>query len=142
MPRGCSIPSTVFFCPHPTPSHPTPQISLTISPAMRSPATGGTKEMLPGVARRFPVSSWVGDGVSGGSGDQHTFSFFMSLAFSSLRMTLQRGQTEVFEMSEIRNCSGCSLLPVPMEEMRGIPCLAAYSARASLTVTVSIASRI
>ncbi len=77
--------------------------------------------MLPGVARRFPVSSWVGDGVSGGSGDQHTFSFFMSLAFSSLRMTLHRGQTEVFEMSEMRNCSGCSLLPVPMEEMMGIP---------------------
>lgn len=76
--------------------------------------------MLPGVARLFPVSSEVGAGVRGCSGDQHTFKEGIWRTFSSLRITLHRGQTEVWEMSEIRNISPWSLLPVPMEEIRGM----------------------
>ena len=62
--------------------------------------------MLPGVARRHPVSSAVCPGVRGCSGDQQTFSPEIFLAFNSLRLTLQRGHTEVREISDIRRSSG------------------------------------
>ena len=81
--------------------------------------------MLPGVALRLPVSSSVGPGARGGSGDQQTLRFLMPLAFNSFRITRHRGQTEVSFRSEIRNSSGWSLFPVPIEEIRGMECLSA-----------------
>ena len=64
----------------------------------------------------------------------------MPLCRSSRRMTRARGQTAVFEISEISRSDGSSLFPVPIDEMSGMPCSAAYSATSSFVVTQSIAS--
>ena len=113
------------------------------SPAIKSPATGGTNEILPGSALRFPIFFRRFPDVSTGfSLEYSTFRCLIPLSFSSFRITLQSGQTDVFEISLISNNSGCSLFPVPIQLMIGISCCPAYSTSASFAVTVSIASTI
>ena len=73
---------------------------------MRRPATGGTKETLPGTARFEVISVLVSSGFSGSSLEYRTFREVMPRFFSSRRMTLQRGQTDVFDKSVISNSSG------------------------------------
>ena len=110
-----------------------------IFPEIRSPAVAGQNAMLPGVCR-FSVFSSDGRGFIGSSSDQRTCSFFIPRFFSSRRMTFAKGQTDVFEISEIVKRSGSSLFPVPIEEISGIPFSQQTFASSSFDVTLSIAS--
>lgn len=83
--------------------------------------------MLAGVERLgtdwLQASLWDSQGTTGFMGvslEYRTVSAGILRRFNSRRMTLHRGQTEVLLMSVISNNSGCSLLPVPMDEIRGI----------------------
>ena len=119
-------------------------ISRTASPAIRSPATGGVKEILPGSDLLPPFSSPVSlpDTSTGFSFEYNTFTPWIPLAFSSFLITLQSGQTDVLLITAISNSSGYSLLPVPMQLISGISSFFAFSITASFAVTVSMASMI
>ena len=80
------------------------------SPAIISPTTEGTNELLPGTCLRWvhfravpggqmqcarQLIAMSSIGVSGGSLEYTTFSFCMPLRFSSRRMTFASGQTDV-----------------------------------------------
>ena len=72
-----------------------PDSSRITSPAMRSPATGGTKAMLAGAGRPEPFVSPGVSGLRGVSSEYRTFKAGISRFFNSLRMTRHRGQTLV-----------------------------------------------
>ena len=95
------------------------------SPAIRSPATGGTNEILPGT---LPAPSPPPDTRIGFSFEYNTFRCSIPLARSSFHITLNSGHTLVSLISALL--------------IRGIPHAAAFSATASFAVTVSIASMI
>ena len=100
--------------------------------------------MLPGTALLAPVSSPVvlPPVRIGVSSEYSTFKRVIPRLFNSFRMTRHSGHTLVSKRSAIRNISGCSLFPVPILLMRGIPLFSARSARAIFALTVSMASMI
>ena len=100
--------------------------------------------MLPGTALLAPVSSPVvrPSVEMGFSSEYSTFKWVIPRLFNSFRMTRHSGHTLVSEISATRNSSGCSLFPVPMLLMMGIPLLSASPARAIFALTVSMASMI
>ena len=66
-------------------------------PAIRRPATGGTKETLPGMERfEEERASWDGAGFRGSSREYSTSRPGMPIFFSSFLITRQSGQTEVW----------------------------------------------
>lgn len=87
-----------------------PVRSFMISPAIISPATDGTKAVLPGTWRRavhfrcvpggqtqcvLQLISELSIGVRGFSLEYTTFSFLIPRFFNSYRITRAKGQTEV-----------------------------------------------
>ena len=72
-----------------------PDSSRITSPAMRSPAIGGTKAMLAGAGRPEPLSLPAFQALRGVSSEYRTFKAGISRFFNSLRMTRHRGQTLV-----------------------------------------------
>ena len=81
-------------------------------------------------------------GLSGRSLPDMTVCRTTPLLRSSLRMTLAKGHVSVSYMSQIRNPKGSSLLPIPSEEMMGIPLSSELTVKSILHETRSIASAI
>ena len=116
---------------------------------MIRPATDGTNEMLEGVALRDVSHSELevlslklssGKGVRGSSFEYTTFRCFTPLRFSSYRIALANGHTDVLYMSVTSNAVGSSLFPVPIEDIIGTPAFSQLTARAIFPDTVSMAS--
>src|SRR5690625_4647385 len=112
--------------------------SFTTSEAIISPATEGTKAILPGTAFLLWLVSRLA--FSGSSSDHTTFKESTFRLLSSLLITLAKGQILVSYISPTLNSVVDNLLPAPIELIIGIPNFLLFAIKLIFEVTVSIAS--
>ena len=130
-------------------------MSLTISPAIISPATDGTNDILPGtwfLAEHFlfvpggqmqlvlQLDSDSLSGFIGSSVEYITFKLSIFLFLSSFLITFANGHVLVLYISVIVYFDGSSLFPVPIAEIIGIPNSLQFLTNSIFAVTVSIQS--